>query len=117
MAHFAQIDDNNKVLTVRFVPNEHEHRGQDFLANDLNLGGTWVQTSFNHRIRRRFAGPGMTYDPVADVFITPQPKPWYVLNDNHDWVCPIGVKPETGEEVTPEEWEWIDSVFTKLQEQ
>ena len=39
MAHFAQIDDNNVVINVLSVPDEQQHRGQDFLANDLQLGG------------------------------------------------------------------------------
>jgi hypothetical protein len=33
MAHFAEIDSNNKVLRVLVVDNSQEHRGQEFLAN------------------------------------------------------------------------------------
>ena len=33
--HFAEIDSNNKVLRVLVVDNSEEHRGQEFLANDL----------------------------------------------------------------------------------
>ncbi len=47
MAHFAQIDENNIVTQVLVVPDNAEDRGQDYLANDLGLGGTWVQTSYN----------------------------------------------------------------------
>jgi len=47
MAHFAEIDNTNKVLRVLVVDNAQEERGQEFLANDLGLGGTWVQTSYN----------------------------------------------------------------------
>lgn len=50
MAHFAEIDSDNKVLRVLVVDNAHESRGQEFLAEDCNLGGTWVQTSYNARI-------------------------------------------------------------------
>ncbi len=49
MAHFAQIDENNIVTQVLVVPDNAEDRGQDYLANDLGLGGTWVQTSYNNR--------------------------------------------------------------------
>jgi len=35
MAHFAEIDSNNKVLRVLVVDNSQESRGQEFLANDL----------------------------------------------------------------------------------
>lgn len=72
MAHFAQIE-NGIVTRVLVVPDEQEHRGQDFLANDLKLGGTWVQTSYNNRIRGRFAGIGYTYDEQADEFVAPEP--------------------------------------------
>lgn len=71
MAHFAQIDENNVVVQVLVVPDKEEHRGQDFLANDLKLGGRWIQTSYNSRYGKRFAGIGMTYDEVADDFIPP----------------------------------------------
>ena len=71
MAHFAEIDNNNKVLRVLVVDNSQEHRGQDFLANELGLGGTWIQTSYNENFRGKYAGIGDTYDPVQDVFITP----------------------------------------------
>ena len=71
MAHFAEIDNNNKVLRVLVVDNSQEHRGQDFLANELGLGGTWIQTSYNENFRGKYAGIGDTYDPVQDIFITP----------------------------------------------
>lgn len=75
MAHFAEIDKNGIVLRVLVVPNEHEDRGQDYLAKDLNLGGTWIQTSYNSKIRGKFAGIGDTYDKKNDVFVSPEPKP------------------------------------------
>jgi len=68
MAHFAEIDSNNVVLRVLVVADEYEHRGQEFLANDCNLGGTWVQTSYNANIRGKFAAVGDVYDEVADEF-------------------------------------------------
>jgi hypothetical protein len=71
MAHFAEIDKNNKVLRVLVVDNSQENRGQDFLADDLGLGGTWIQTSYNNNFRGKYAGIGDTYDPVQDIFITP----------------------------------------------
>jgi hypothetical protein len=111
MAHFAELDDNNLVLRVLVVPNEQEHRGQEFLADDLGLGGRWIQTSYNGNIRGRFAGPGYTYDPTVDVFIASQPAPWYVLNDDYEWIVPIGVKPQNGEIVTDREWQWLEVVF------
>jgi hypothetical protein len=71
MAHFAEIDNTNKVLRVLVVDNSQEYRGQEFLAEDCNLGGTWIQTSYNGNIRGKFAGIGDIYDPVNDVFVAP----------------------------------------------
>lgn len=73
MAHFAEIDNNNKVLRVLVVDNSQEHRGEEFLAVDCGLGGKWIQTSYNGNIRGKFAGMGDIYDPVADVFVSPPP--------------------------------------------
>jgi hypothetical protein len=73
MAHFAEIDSNNKVLRVLVVDNSQEHRGQEFLANDLGLGGTWIQTSYNANFGGKYAGIGDTWDgtnfiaPVVEV--------------------------------------------------
>jgi hypothetical protein len=72
MAHFAEIDENNIVLRVLVVDNLLEDVGADFLANTLGLGGTWIQTSYNNNFRGKFAGIGMTYDAVNDVFVTPE---------------------------------------------
>jgi hypothetical protein len=93
MAHFAEIDNNGTVIRVLVVGDDQEHRGQDFLANDLGLGGTWVQTSYNHKIRKQFAGVGFKYDADADVFIAPKPYDSWTLDDNHDWQAPVA-KPE-----------------------
>jgi hypothetical protein len=71
MAHFAEIDNNNKVLRVLVVDNSQENRGQDFLANELGLGGRWIQTSYNANFRGKYAGIGDVYDPDKDIFITP----------------------------------------------
>jgi len=73
VSHFAEIDPNGgTVLRVLVVPNEEEHRGQEFLANDLGLGGVWIQTSYNATIRKNYAGIGFTYDATRDAFISPK---------------------------------------------
>ncbi len=53
MAHFAEIDSNNKVLKV-IVADTKEWCEE-------NLGGTWIQTSYNATIRGKFAGVGDTW--------------------------------------------------------
>lgn len=71
MAHFAQIGPNDEVLRVLVVANENARWGEKFLAEDMGLGGEWVQTSYNSNFRGRFAGIGDTYDRVNDVFVAP----------------------------------------------
>ena len=95
MAHFAEIDSDGIVKQVLVVPDQQEHRGQDFLANDLGLGGTWIQTSYNNNIRKQYAGIGFKYDAEADVFIAPQPFPSWSLDENYDWQ-PTVTKPSDG---------------------
>ena len=69
MAHFAEIDSSNKVIRVLVVPNEFENRGNDYLSNELGLGGTWVQTSYNANFGGKYAGIGDTWDGTN--FIAP----------------------------------------------
>lgn len=119
MAHFAELDENNIVLRVVVINNddildengeESETVGRSFCER-LFDGGRWVQTSYNNSFRKQYAGVGGRYDAGHDIFIAPQPAPWYVLNDNFDWVIPLGVKPHNGETVTDSEWLWLEKVF------
>ena len=97
MAHFAEIDETNTVLRVLVVPDEQEHRGHDYLADDLGLGGRWIQTSYNNNVRKQYAGIGYTYDESGDVFIAPRPGASWSLDENYDWQPPIPMP-----EMTPE---------------
>ena len=90
MAHFAEIF-KGVVQRVIVVHDNEEANGAQF-CHDL-LGGDWVQTSYNHRIRKQFAGVGYTYDKTNDVFIVPQPYPSWTLDNNFDWQPPTP-KPE-----------------------
>jgi hypothetical protein len=111
MAHFAEIDDNNTVIRVLVVPNDAEDRGQDYLANDLNLGGTWIQTSYNANIRKNYAGVGFTYDAERDAFIAPKPfESWLLDEETCQWKAPIeyptdGIMYQWNE--TDKDWEAI----------
>ena len=104
MAHFAEIDNNNNVLRVIVVADKYESNGAEW-CNNL-LGGTWVQTSYNNRIRKQFAGIGYTYNADADVFVTPQPFASWTLDANHDWQPPTP-KPEGDYSWNEEELEWV----------
>ena len=100
MAYFAEIDNTNTVTRVLAVPDAQQERGQDFLAIDLALGGTWVQTSYNtlggvHAnggtpLRKNYAGIGYTYDADRDAFIPPKPYESWLLNDDTClWDAPV----------------------------
>lgn len=90
MAHFAEIDENGIVKQVLVVPDAQEHRGHEYLSVDLGLGGTWVQTSYNARIRKNYAGIGYTYDQERDAFIPPKPfKSWLLNEDSCQWEAPV----------------------------
>jgi hypothetical protein len=95
MAHYAFLDDNNIVTEVITGKDEHEILDgvtpEEWYSNFRNQ--TCVRTSYNHNIRKQFAGIGYTYDPIADVFIQPQPFPSWTLDSNHDWQPPAP-KPE-----------------------
>lgn len=82
MAYFAQIDNTNTVIQVISVANsvcgepelqypDTEPLGQAFIADTLQLEGTWLQTSYNNKFRGTYAGPGYTYDSTTDTFIPP----------------------------------------------
>lgn len=90
MAHFAQIDENNIVVNILVVPDEQQHRGADYLSQDLGLGGRWIQTSYNGTVRKMFAGLNYIYNEELDVFLPPKPFPsWIVDPQLKEWVAPI----------------------------
>jgi hypothetical protein len=90
MAHFAEIDGEGTVLRVLVVADDQEARGQEFLADDLGLGGTWKKTSYNTAggvhanggtpYRKNYAGIGFKYDAVKDAFIPPKPFASWTLD-------------------------------------
>jgi hypothetical protein len=94
MAHFAKLDENNVVLEVNVIDNaaldnnDEEASGIAFLTEWSGGYTNWKQTSFNNNIRKQYAGIGFSYDPLADVFIAPQPYPSWSLDENFDWQPP-----------------------------
>ena len=119
MAHFAEIDDSNRVIRVVVVDdkdtqdengNEVESIGAKYLSDGFKTydkngiedydGGTWMRTSYNttggvHLLdgtpfRKNYAGIGMTYDEGRDAFIDTQPFPSWTLNeDTCQWEPPV----------------------------
>jgi hypothetical protein len=90
MAHYAFLDENNIVTEV--IVGKDETELIDGLTPEVWYGNfrgqTCLRTSYNHNIRKQYAGVGYSYDDVADVFIQPQPYPSWSLNSNHDWQPP-----------------------------
>lgn len=87
MAHFAEIDENKIVVRVLVTDNNAPNEGYDWLVK--NLGGTWIQTSYNATTRKNYAGVGFTYDFDRDAFIPPQPyRSWLLDEETCDWYAP-----------------------------
>lgn len=96
MAHFAKLDADNIVLQVIVVNNEvilntemveDENLGITFCKNLFGEDTNWIQTSFNNRIRKQYAGIGFTYNSDLDMFILPKCHNEAVLNELGDWDC------------------------------
>jgi hypothetical protein len=114
MAHFAKLDKNNLVIAVNVVDNaaldsnNEEASGIAFLTEWSGGYTNWKQTSYNHKFRKQYAGIGYTYDPVADVFIAPQPYPSWSLDENYDWQPPTP-RPEEGF------WYWDEATLSWIE--
>ena len=99
MAHFAELDKNDVVLQVIVVNNndinnlsfpESENVGVEFCRSIFGPDTIWKQTSYNGNFRKRYAGPGYTYDAVDDVFIAPKPFDNWILDETiYSWIPPV----------------------------
>jgi len=82
MANYAELDQDNIVLRVIVVSDDVEPTEAEGIAWCHNLlGGRWIKTSYNHNIRKNFAGIGFKYDTKRDAFIPPRPYPSWKLNE------------------------------------
>jgi hypothetical protein len=110
MAHYAWLDENNIVVNVSVGVDETE------LINGLDTETFYSQTtgynvkrtSYNHKIRKQYAGIGYSYDAISDVFILPQPYPSWSLDNNFDWQAPT---PLPSEGV----WNWDELTLSWVQ--
>ena len=88
MGHYAKVEDG--IVTQVIVAD-----GPDWC--EKNLGGEWIQTSYNtfggvhssgkFPIHKNYAGIGYTFDGIG--FAAPKPYPSWLLNENHDWQSPV----------------------------
>lgn len=109
MSHWAELDDNNVVLRVLVGDNNDPNgdEGYQWLIN--NLGGRWIKTSYNGKIRGVYAGIGYTYDEDEDIFVIPQPFPSWIRNGSL-WQAPKPY-PEDGDKYywNEEEGNWLNA--------
>jgi hypothetical protein len=101
MAHFAELDNNNKVLRVIVIDNnmtydengiEQEALGIAYCKSLFGQDTNWIQTSFNSNKRQLFASVGFEYHADIDAFMKPQPHPGFTLDkENLVWVAPVEV--------------------------
>jgi hypothetical protein len=114
MAHFAQLDENNVVQQVIVVSNnelldangqEREELGVAFCQR--LFGGNWKQTSYNHNMRKRYAGIGYTYNAELDAFVPPKPYASWVLNNTEaNWEAPVPLPSDAGQGEPPKNYIW-----------
>jgi len=100
MAHFAELDKNNVVLRVVVTDNNDPNGDEGYQWLIDNLGGRWVQTSYNNNFRGIFAGPGMVYEEDKDRFVPGKPEhhPSFIWSESdYNWVHPIPKPDETPE--------------------
>jgi hypothetical protein len=90
MANYAYLDNNNIVVTV--VSGKDETESIDGLDTETyyaqGTSYTVKRTSYNAKIRGNYAGIGMTYLPIEDIFISPKCHDEAVLNAKAaKWEC------------------------------
>ena len=116
MSHFAELDENNVVTRVLVGDNSLPNEGYDWFVE--NLGGTWVQTSYNATIRKHYAGVGFSYSEELDAFIPPKPFDSWVLDEEScTWEAPIDYPTDGLYYVWNEqELDWELSDFSEVEE-
>jgi hypothetical protein len=101
MAHYAFLDENNIVTEVIVGIDETELiEGLDTETWYGNFRGQICKrTSYNGNIRKNYAGIGMSYDPIRDAFIAPEPHNQIGFDEETcRWIVP---RPEIPNEATP----------------
>ena len=100
MAHFAELDKDNKVLRVVVGCNtdiannggEQSTQAATHFETVVPLstdGVKWMQTSYNHNFRKQYAGHDFIYDETNDRFLHPKPGAAWTYNTDGDLVPPM----------------------------
>ena len=108
MAHYAQIDPQNGLVTYVFVGRDDHVEGiesweeyyapEGFIVKKASYntyGGVHYTEARNpskdqsKALRKNYPGPGFTYDFNLDAFVPPRPSKECVLDEETClWVCP-----------------------------
>jgi hypothetical protein len=87
MSHFAEIDEDYKVIRV-LVGNPELSDEDGLVEIGELLGGTWLQTSYNSKIRGNYAAIGYSYLEEFDLFMPPKCHSEAILNaETAKWDC------------------------------
>lgn len=99
MAHFARVDKNWVVQQVIVVNNsvllneqgvECDWLGERFCQQLYGAHTKWIQTSYNGKKYKNYAGIGYKFDPHRNAFIPPKPYASWVLNEEScKWQAPV----------------------------
>ena len=103
MSHFAKVESGvvTKVIVATQAEINTENHGDSFL---------WVQTSYNRNFRKNFGGVGSTYDKTRGAFMTEQPYPsWLLDEDTCQWNAPT---PNPTDDLTVEAFEWDEDTVS-----
>jgi hypothetical protein len=88
MSHFAELNNSNIVLRVLVGDNNDANGDEGYQWLIDNIGGVWVKTSYNGKIRKNFAGIGYSYDADIDAFIAPKCHDKATLDEETaTWTC------------------------------
>ena len=113
MAHFAKLDENNKVINVVKVKDnecvdsnggETDNQGQNFLRFvSKEPNSIWKRCSYNTMYGKHLSGDASkvlrgnypcvnyTYDEALDLFLPPKPYPSWILHTEEDLINENGV--------------------------
>jgi len=99
MAHFAQLNENNKVINVIVIQNdliidengnESEELGIERCKTYTDPNGRWIQTSYSNSFRGKFASINGYYIEDLDVFSLPRPYDSWIFNpETYYWDAPV----------------------------
>jgi hypothetical protein len=109
MAHWAEIDENNIVVRVTVGDNNDPNGDEGYQWLIDNLGGTWIQTSYNNNFRKRFAGIGMKYYEEYDAFgPVSSTYPSWIFDEQEVTFVPSIPMPDS---VDNAYWKWDEEII------